>query len=181
MRISSFRGRKIHLQPDRGGFRQVQKVCINLSNISDFLKQSIEINYQIHDYKNFRLSHLKLRKFRKKLKDSMLQVSLFPLHLSYIFAVPCDLYFLPPGWRTRLNSPINLSAFVNLISLNRSLIDVEPSTNCLFDILEEMRIIFGECHRKNVTSCSAHIEFRFFVQLKDKHATSFRSFVRSRS
>ena len=38
----------------------------------------------------------------------MLQVSLFPLHLSYIFAawaVPCDLYFLPPGWRRRLNCP----------------------------------------------------------------------------
>ena len=104
----------------RGGFRQVQKVCINLSNISDFLKQSIEINYQIHDYKNFRLSHVKLRKFLKKLKDSMLQVSLFPLHLSYIFAVPCDLYFLPPGWRTRLNSPH------------------EPFCFCEFDFLEPL-------------------------------------------
>ena len=86
-----------------------------------FLKQSIEINYQIHDYKNFRLSQVKLRKFLKKLKGSMLQVSLFPLHLSYIFAaraVPCDLYFLPPGWRTRLNSPD------------------EPFCFCEFDFLE---------------------------------------------
>ena len=72
---------------------------------------------------------------------------------------------------------MNLSAFVNLISLNRSLIDVEPLTNCLFDILEEMRTIFGECHRKSVTCCSASIEFRLFVQLEDKHATSFKSFV----
>ena len=108
----------------RGGFRQVQKVCINLSNISDFLKQSIEINYQIHDYKNFRLSHVKLRKFLKKLKDSMLQVSLFQLHLSYIFAVPCDLYFLPPGWRTRLNSPHQPFSFCEFDFL-------EPSTNFL--------------------------------------------------
>ena len=52
----------------RGGFRQVQKVRINLSNVSDFLKRSIEIDYQIHDYKNFRLSHVKLREFLKKIE-----------------------------------------------------------------------------------------------------------------
>ena len=58
-----------------------------------FLKQSIEINYQIHDYKNFRLSQVKLRKFLKKIER--LDASSFP-----ISAAPF-LHFRCPGSTVR--------------------------------------------------------------------------------
>ena len=92
----------------------------------------------------------KLRKFVKKLNNSLFHPLTLPIStgsLAYIFLafslsrrniISCDLYFSLPGWRTRLNSPPEPFCFCEFdflqlnLSPNRSLIDVEPLTNCHF-------------------------------------------------
>ena len=137
----------------RGGFRQVQKVRINLSNISDFFKRNIEINYQGPDYNNFLISHVKLRKFLKNWKTRCFK---FPYFRCIGSSAPF-LHFRCPGSTVRpilfaswFEDASELSTWTFLLlwiwfpwtvrwltlnlqpmSLNRSLIDVEPITNCL--------------------------------------------------
>ena len=99
----------LSLSSSRGGFRQVQKVRITGVKEFRFLKQSININYQIPDYKKISTFSCKIKKISPKIE--LLVASTLPI---YVFQANsqkvCD---VPPPFP-------NLSHFVCLIMKRKS-------------------------------------------------------------